>query len=61
MIEDYKKLINDVKESIAILDYLKEKYEQYHKIKYTCGAIESCVYLSDRYITDKRLPDKIHY
>ena len=47
-----------VKESIAILKGLKEKYEDYHKIKYTCGAIESCVYLSDRYITDKRLPDK---
>ena len=47
-----------LEESINILNGLKEKYEEHHKIKYTAGAINSCVYLSDRYIIDKHLPDK---
>ena len=55
-----KVMINEpsLEESIDILNGLKEKYEEYHKIKYTPEAINSCVYLSDRYITDKHLPDK---
>ncbi|MDD6253352.1 MAG: ATP-dependent Clp protease ATP-binding subunit [Candidatus Cryptobacteroides sp.] len=48
----------DVKQSIQILDRLKENYEAFHKVKYTDGAIEACVRLTDRYITDKSLPDK---
>tara|TARA_B110000046_G_scaffold36377_2_gene39761 strand:+ start:7441 stop:9909 length:2469 start_codon:yes stop_codon:yes gene_type:complete len=46
------------KESVAILNGLKEKYEEHHGVKYTAKAIEMCVYLSDRYIADKFLPDK---
>ena len=48
----------DVKQSIQILDRLKDNYETFHKVKYTDGAIEACVRLTDRYITDKSLPDK---
>ena len=46
------------KESVAILNGLKQKYEEHHGVKYTAKAIEMCVYLSDRYIADKFLPDK---
>ncbi|MEE3204787.1 MAG: ATP-dependent Clp protease ATP-binding subunit [Candidatus Neomarinimicrobiota bacterium] len=45
-------------ESIDILNGLKEKYEEHHKVIYTDNAIETCVHLSDRYISDKFLPDK---
>ena len=43
---------------LAILHGLKDKYAEYHKVKYTDNAIEACVHLSDRYISDKFLPDK---
>ena len=46
------------KESINILHGLKEKYQNHHKVKYTDDAINACVKLSERYITDKFLPDK---
>jgi ATP-dependent Clp protease ATP-binding subunit ClpC len=46
------------KESVAILNGLKQKYEEHHGVKYTAKAIEMCVYLSDRYIADRFLPDK---
>ncbi len=46
------------KESINILHGLKEKYQNHHKVKYTDSAINACVKLSERYITDKFLPDK---
>ncbi|MED5426892.1 MAG: ATP-dependent Clp protease ATP-binding subunit [Candidatus Neomarinimicrobiota bacterium] len=45
-------------ESIDILNGLKEKYEEHHKVIFTDNAIETCVHLSDRYISDKFLPDK---
>ena len=45
-------------ESIDILNGLKEKYEEHHKVIYTEKAIETCVHLSERYISDKFLPDK---
>jgi len=45
-------------ESINILKNLKEKYEDYHAVKYTDKAIEACVKLTNRYITDRSLPDK---
>lgn len=48
----------DVKQSIRILDKLKTNYESFHKVKYSDDAIEACVKLTDRYITDKSLPDK---
>ena len=47
-----------IPESIDILNGLKEKYEEHHKVLYSNDAIISCVYLSDRYINDKFLPDK---
>ena len=45
-------------EAIHILDNIKDKYEGYHNVTYTKDAIESCVTLSQRYITDRFLPDK---
>jgi len=53
-------LINEptVDETITILKNLKEKYENHHKVTYTDEAIEECVKLSDRYITDRSMPDK---
>ncbi|MGB5025137.1 MAG: ATP-dependent Clp protease ATP-binding subunit [Saprospiraceae bacterium] len=45
-------------ETIQILNNIKSKYEDYHSVSYTDEAIISCVKLSDRYITDRFLPDK---
>jgi ATP-dependent Clp protease ATP-binding subunit ClpC len=45
-------------ESIQILHGIKEKYESFHQLKYTDEALESAVYLSNRYISDRFLPDK---
>ena len=45
-------------EAIAILNGLKEKYEQHHHVHYTTGAIQAAVELSERYISDRFLPDK---
>jgi ATP-dependent Clp protease ATP-binding subunit ClpC len=45
-------------ESIAILNGIKEKYERFHQLRYTDEAIQASVYLSNRYITDRFLPDK---
>jgi ATP-dependent Clp protease ATP-binding subunit ClpC len=45
-------------ESISILQGIKEKYESFHQLRYTDEALESSVYLSNRYITDRFLPDK---
>ena len=55
-----KILINSpsINESIEILLGLKEKYEEHHNVKYTNNAIEACVNLSERYISDRFLPDK---
>ncbi|MCL4143280.1 UNVERIFIED_CONTAM: hypothetical protein GTU68_043749 [Idotea baltica] len=47
-----------VEETIEILDNIKEKYEDYHNVTFEEGAIEACVQLSNRYITDRFLPDK---
>ena len=47
-----------IEESIDILNGLKEKYEEHHNVKYTNNAIIECVDLSERYISDKFLPDK---
>lgn len=47
-----------VSESEEILNGLKQKYEQHHKCSYTEEAIKSAVYLSDRYISGRFLPDK---
>ena len=48
----------DVEQSIAILEKLKENYEKFHNVRYTDEAVEACVRLTDRYITNKALPDK---
>lgn len=45
-------------ETIRILKGLKENYEQHHGVRYSDDAIEQCVFLADRYITDRFLPDK---
>ncbi len=47
-----------VEDTIQILDNIKSKYEEYHNVVYNQEAIDSCVKLSDRYITDRLLPDK---
>jgi ATP-dependent Clp protease ATP-binding subunit ClpC len=45
-------------ETIMILDNIKFKYEQHHHVKYSKDAIDASVKLSNRYITDRHLPDK---
>ena len=45
-------------ETENILDNIKDKYESHHNVIYTKAAIEACVKLSDRYISDRFLPDK---
>ena len=45
-------------ETRIILQNLKPRYEDYHNVTYTDAAIESCLKLSDRYITDRCFPDK---
>ncbi len=45
-------------EAIHILENIKPKYEAFHHVSYSDEAIQACVKLSDRYITDRFLPDK---
>lgn len=45
-------------ETIQILENIKDKYEDHHNVNYTPEAIQACVNLSDRYISDRFLPDK---
>jgi ATP-dependent Clp protease ATP-binding subunit ClpC len=45
-------------ETIQILENIKDKYEDHHNVNYTAEAIQACVNLSDRYISDRFLPDK---
>jgi ATP-dependent Clp protease ATP-binding subunit ClpC len=45
-------------ETLLILDGVKERYESFHKVKYSDQAIKSAVYQSNRYITDRFFPDK---
>ncbi len=57
----FQKVIIDqpsVEEAIEILNNIKNKYEDYHNVTYSQEAIEACVKMSDRYMTDKLLPDK---
>ncbi len=46
-----------IEDSITILEGLKNKYEEFHGVKYSKGAISSAVELSKKYITDRFLPD----
>jgi len=45
-------------ETIQILENIKSKYEEHHNVTYSEEAIKACVTLSDRYISDRFLPDK---
>ena len=45
-------------ETLQILNNLKERYEEHHNITYTPEALEACVRLTDRYVTDRSFPDK---
>ncbi len=45
-------------ETLQILENIKFKYEEHHHVKYSTEAIDSAVRLSNRYITDRHLPDK---
>ncbi len=47
-----------VEETILILMNIKSKYEDYHNVTYSVEAIDACVKLSERYMTDRLLPDK---
>ncbi len=47
-----------VEETIEILNNIKDKYEDHHNVAYTEAAIEACVKLTSRYMTDRFLPDK---
>ena len=45
-------------ETVEILNNIKPRYEEHHLVTYTPEAIEACVKLTDRYLTDRHLPDK---
>ena len=47
-----------IKDTVNILNGIKDKYEKHHKVVLSKEAIESCVELSDKYINDRFLPDK---
>jgi ATP-dependent Clp protease ATP-binding subunit ClpC len=57
----FQKVIVDppsAEEAVNILDNIRPKYEEFHNVNYSQDAIEACVKLSDRYISDRFLPDK---
>ncbi len=57
----FQKVIIDppsVEETLEILTNIKAKYEDFHNVTYSTKALETCVKLSNRYITDRFLPDK---
>ena len=57
----FQKLLVDeptLDQSVNILNGLKSKYEKFHRVKYSDNAIKACVELSERYISDRNLPDK---
>ena len=57
----FQKIIVDptsVEETIQILHNIKGKYEEHHNVDFTDEAIEACVKLTNRYMTDRYLPDK---
>ena len=45
-------------ETIEILNNIKDRYENHHHVSYTKEAIDACVHLTNRYVTDRYLPDK---
>ena len=57
----FQKVIVDptsVEETVQILHNIKTKYEEHHNVEFTDNAIDACVKLTDRYMTDRYLPDK---
>ncbi len=57
----FQKVIVDppsAEEAVHILHNIKAKYEDFHNVNYSDDAIEACVSLSDRYVSDRFLPDK---
>ena len=57
----FQKIVVDptsVEETLQILDNIKDRYEEHHNVTYTPDAIRACVYLTDRYISDRNFPDK---
>jgi ATP-dependent Clp protease ATP-binding subunit ClpC len=57
----FQKIIVDpttAEETREILENIKERYEDHHNVIYTKEALDSCVKLTDRYISDRHLPDK---
>jgi len=47
-----------IEETLEILNNIKDRYEDHHNVTYTPDAIEACVKLTNRYISDRNLPDK---
>jgi ATP-dependent Clp protease ATP-binding subunit ClpC len=47
-----------IEETLDILNNIKDRYEEHHNVTYTPDAIEACVKLTNRYISDRHLPDK---
>lgn len=45
-------------DTLAILHNIRERYEEHHHVRYTDDALQACVALSERYISDRNLPDK---
>ncbi|MDE7370104.1 MAG: ATP-dependent Clp protease ATP-binding subunit, partial [Muribaculaceae bacterium] len=45
-------------ETLTILNNIKDKYESHHNVNYTPEALEACVKLTDRYLSDRNFPDK---
>ncbi len=45
-------------ETRIILDNIKDKYEEHHNVTYTSGALDACVALTERYVSDRNFPDK---
>jgi ATP-dependent Clp protease ATP-binding subunit ClpC len=57
----FQKILVDppgAEETRTILHSLKERYEEHHNVRYTEAAIDNCVRLSERYVTDRNFPDK---
>ena len=57
----FQKVVVDpttIEETIQILNNIKDKYESHHSVTYTEEALQACVKLTARYITDRHLPDK---
>lgn len=57
----FQKVVVDppsAEEAVHILQNIKPKYEEFHNVNYSDEAIKACVQLSDRYISDRFLPDK---